>query len=89
MSSNAARDAGVRRVVLASSAAVYALRPDLPQAPPRPRPFQNREDMMPSVMWSSNRPVKLSPGFRVNLRAWRQTDGIVALRPFNVFGPFC
>jgi GDP-D-mannose dehydratase len=37
MSSNVARDTGVRRVILASSAAVYGSSPDLPK----------REDMMP------------------------------------------
>jgi len=72
----AARDAGVRRVVLASSAAVYGSSPDLPK----------REEMMPEPM-SPYAVSKLAGEHYA--RVFQEIYGLetVALRYFNVFGP--
>lgn len=72
----AARDAGVRRVVLASSAAVYGNSPDLPK----------REDMMPEP--KSPYAVSKLTGEHY-ARVFQEIYGLetVALRYFNVFGP--
>ena len=72
----AARDAGVRRVVMASSAAVYGSSPDLPK----------REDMMPEPM-SPYAVSKLAGEHYA--RVFQEVYGLetVALRYFNVFGP--
>lgn len=72
----AARDAGVRRVILASSAAVYGSSPDLPK----------REDMMPEP--KSPYAVSKLAGEHY-ARVFEELYGLetVALRYFNVFGP--
>lgn len=72
----AARDAGVRRIVLASSAAVYGSSLDLPK----------REDMMPAPM-SPYAVSKLAGEHYA--RVFQEIYGLetVALRYFNVFGP--
>lgn len=72
----AAGDAGVRRVVLASSAAVYGNSPDLPK----------REDMMPEP--KSPYAVSKLTGEHY-ARVFQEIYGLetVALRYFNVFGP--
>jgi UDP-glucose 4-epimerase len=72
----AARDAGVRRVILASSAAVYGTSPRLPK----------REDMMPEP----RSPYAVSKLAGENYaRVFQELYGLetVALRYFNVFGP--
>jgi prepilin-type processing-associated H-X9-DG protein len=72
----AARDAGVRRVVFASSSSVYGITPELPK----------REDMAVSPV-SPYAVAKLaSEGY---CRAFGEVYGLesVALRYFNVFGP--
>ena len=72
----AARDAGVRRVVLASSAAVYGNSPDLPK----------REDMIPEPR-SPYAVSKLAGEHYA--RVYNELYGLetVMLRYFNVFGP--
>lgn len=72
----AARDAGVRRVILASSAAVYGSSPRLPK----------REDMMPEPK-SPYAVSKLAGEYYA--RVFQELYGLetVALRYFNVFGP--
>ena len=72
----AARDAGVRRVVLASSAAVYGYSPDLPK----------QEDMMPEP--KSPYAVSKLAGEHY-LRVFEELYGLetMSLRYFNVFGP--
>ena len=71
-----ARDAGVRRVVFASSSSVYGANPDLPK----------REDMTPLPI-SPYATAKLAcEGY---CRSFGEVYGLetVALRYFNVFGP--
>lgn len=72
----AARDAGVRRVVFASSCAVYGDEPTLPK----------REDMLPQPK-SPYAVSKLAGEYYC--RAFSEVYGLetVALRYFNVFGP--
>ena len=72
----AARDTGVRRVILASSAAVYGSSPDLPK----------REDMTPEP--KSPYAVSKLAGEHY-ARVFEELYGLetVALRYFNVFGP--
>lgn len=72
----AARDAGVRRVVQASSAAVYGSSPELPK----------REDMMPDPQ-SPYAVTKLANEHYA--RVFQELYGLeaVSLRYFNVFGP--
>lgn len=72
----AARDAGVRRVVQASSAAVYGSSPELPK----------REDMMPDPQ-SPYAVTKLAAEHYA--RVFQELYGLetVSLRYFNVFGP--
>jgi UDP-glucose 4-epimerase len=72
----AARSAGVRRVVMASSAAVYGEDPELPK----------RESMLPSPI-SPYGFEKL--GGEHYMSIWTKLFGLetVALRYFNVFGP--
>jgi UDP-glucose 4-epimerase len=72
----AARDAGVRRVVLASSAAVYGYSPDLPK----------QEDMMPEP--KSPYAVSKLAGEHY-FRVFEELYGLetMSLRYFNVFGP--
>jgi nucleoside-diphosphate-sugar epimerase len=72
----AARDAGVRRVVLASSAAVYGSSPQLPKS----------EDMMPEPI-SPYAISKLAGEHYA--RVFQELYGLqtVSLRYFNVFGP--
>ncbi len=72
----AARDAGVRRVVLASSAAVYGSSPELPK----------REDMKPNPE-SPYAVSKLAAEHYAQV--FQELHGLetVALRYFNVFGP--
>jgi UDP-N-acetylglucosamine/UDP-N-acetyl-alpha-D-glucosaminouronate 4-epimerase len=72
----AARDAGVRRVVFASSSSVYGITPELPK----------REDMAPLPV-SPYAVAKLAcEGY---CRSFGEVYGLetVALRYFNVFGP--
>ena len=72
----AARDAGVRRVVQASSAAVYGSSPELPK----------KEDMLPEPM----SPYAVSKLAAENYaRVFQELYGLktVSLRYFNVFGP--
>ncbi|MBF6589179.1 MAG: SDR family oxidoreductase [Ktedonobacterales bacterium] len=72
----AAREAGVRRVVLASSAAIYGDPPELPK----------REDMMPCPI--SPYAIHKLAGEQL-ARVFTRLYGLetVALRYFNVFGP--
>src|SRR6185312_9116143 len=72
----AAREAKVKRVVFASSAAVYGEEPTLPK----------REDMLPAPI-SPYGVEKL--GSEHYLATWTKLFGVecVALRYFNVFGP--
>lgn len=72
----AARDAGVRRVVQASSAAVYGSSPELPK----------KEDMLPEPM-SPYAVSKLAAEHYA--RVFQELYGLktVSLRYFNVFGP--
>jgi len=72
----AARDAGVRRMILASSAAVYGSSPALPK----------REDMMPEPR-SPYAVTKLAGEHYAQV--FQEIYGLetVALRYFNVFGP--
>ena len=72
----AAREAGVRRVVYASSSSIYGARPDLP----------NREDQSPAPI--SPYAVSKLAG-ELYCAAWSRLYGLetVALRYFNVFGP--
>jgi UDP-glucose 4-epimerase len=72
----AARDAGVRRVIFASSSAVYGNLPDMP-----------RRETMPVQPLSPYGVQKLAAEFYC--RAWPSLYGLqtVALRYFNVFGP--
>jgi UDP-glucose 4-epimerase len=72
----AARHAGVRRVVYASSSSVYGDRPDLPK----------REDQPPSPV--SPYAVSKAAGEQY-ARVWAKLYGVetVGLRYFNVFGP--
>ncbi len=72
----AARDAGVRRVVFASTAAVYGMSPELPK----------REDMLPDPR-SPYAVAKL--GGEHYASVFQDLYGLetVALRFFNVFGP--
>ncbi|MBI2215836.1 MAG: SDR family NAD(P)-dependent oxidoreductase, partial [Candidatus Rokubacteria bacterium] len=72
----AARHAGVRRVVYASSSSVYGDRPDLPK----------REDQPPSPV--SPYAVSKAAGEQY-ARVWARLYGVetVGLRYFNVFGP--
>lgn len=72
----AARDAGARRVILASSAAVYGSSPDLPK----------QEDMIPEPM-SPYAVSKLAGEHYA--RVFQEIYGLetVVLRYFNVFGP--
>jgi UDP-glucose 4-epimerase len=72
----AARDAGIRRVVMASSAAVYGSSPKLPK----------REDMVPDPM-SPYAVSKLAGEHYA--KVFQDLYGLetVALRYFNVFGP--
>lgn len=72
----AARDAGIRRVVMASSASVYGFSPELPK----------REDMMPDP----RSPYAISKlAGEHYARVFQDLYGLetVALRYFNVFGP--
>jgi UDP-glucose 4-epimerase len=72
----AARDAGVRRVVFASSSSVYGAAPDLPKV-----------ETLPTLPISPYAVAKLAAeGY---CRAFSQVYGLetVALRYFNVFGP--
>lgn len=73
---DAARDAGVRRVVFASTAAVYGMSPDLPK----------REDMRPDPR-SPYAVTKLAGEYYAS--TFQELYGLeaVALRFFNVFGP--
>lgn len=73
----AARDAGVRRVVVASSSSVYGDTPTLPK----------REDMLPQPR-SPYSASKLAA--EVYARVFWETYGLetVTLRYFNVFGPY-
>jgi UDP-glucose 4-epimerase len=72
----AARDAGVRRVVFASSSSIYGANPDLPK----------REDMagLPIAPYAVSK--QAAEGY---CRAFHNVYGLetVALRYFNVFGP--
>jgi nucleoside-diphosphate-sugar epimerase len=72
----AARAAGIRRVVMASSAAVYGEDPALPK----------REDMLPSPIAPYGLEKLASEHY---LAMWTKLFGLetVALRYFNVFGP--
>ncbi len=72
----AAREAGVRRVVYASSSSIYGDRPDLPK----------REDQPPAPI--SPYAVSKLAG-ELYCAAWSRLYGLetVALRYFNVFGP--
>ena len=72
----AARDAGIRRVIMASSAAVYGSSPELPK----------QEDMMPEPR-SPYAVSKLAGEHYA--RVFQELYGLetVALRYFNVFGP--
>jgi UDP-glucose 4-epimerase len=72
----AARDAGVRRVVMASSASIYGSSPDLPK----------REDMMPESK-SAYAVSKLAGEHYAHVFEERYGLESVALRYFNVFGP--
>jgi nucleoside-diphosphate-sugar epimerase len=71
-----ARDANVRRVVLASSSSVYGSNPDLPK----------REDMPPLPISPYGVAKLASEGY---MRSFTQVYGLetVSLRYFNVFGP--
>jgi UDP-glucose 4-epimerase len=72
----AARDAGIRRVIMASSAAIYGFSPELPK----------REDMMPDP----RSPYAISKlAGEHYARVFQDLYGLetVALRYFNVFGP--
>ncbi len=72
----AARDAGVRRVVLASSSAVYGNRPGIPKA-----------ETLPTEALSPYAAQKLAA--ETYCQVWYSLYGVetVALRYFNVFGP--
>src|SRR6202034_1777689 len=72
----AAKRSGVRRVVMASSAAVYGEDPELPK----------REDMLPSPIAPYGLEKLASEHY---LAIWTKLFGVetVALRYFNVFGP--
>jgi nucleoside-diphosphate-sugar epimerase len=72
----AARDAGVRRVVLASSSAVYGNRPGIP-----------RVETQPTEALSPYAAQKLAA--ETYCQVWYSLYGVetVALRYFNVFGP--
>jgi nucleoside-diphosphate-sugar epimerase len=72
----AARDAGARRVVIASSSSVYGSVPDLP-----------KRESMPTLPMSPYAVSKLAA--ESYCRAWFDLYGLetVALRYFNVFGP--
>ncbi len=72
----AAREAGVRRVVVASSSSVYGSVPDLP-----------KRETMPTLPLSPYAVSKLAA--ESYCRAWHDLYGVetVALRYFNVFGP--
>jgi UDP-glucose 4-epimerase len=72
----AAKSAGVRRVVMASSAAVYGEDPELPK----------RETMLPSPISPYGLEKLASEHY---LAIWAKLFGVetVALRYFNVFGP--
>jgi UDP-glucose 4-epimerase len=72
----AARDAGVRRVVFASSSSIYGANPDLP-----------KRESMPSTPIAPYAVAKLAAeGY---CRAFHEVYGLetVSLRYFNVFGP--
>lgn len=73
---NAARNAGVQRVVFASTAAVYGISPDLPK----------REDMRPDPR-SPYAVTKLAGEYYASI--FQELYGLeaVTLRFFNVFGP--
>src|SRR3954467_5879814 len=72
----AARDAGARRVVIASSSSVYGSVPDLP-----------KRESMPTLPMSPYAVSKLAA--EAYCRSWFDLYGLetVALRYFNVFGP--
>jgi UDP-glucose 4-epimerase len=72
----AARDAGARRVVMASSSSVYGSVPDLP-----------KRESMPTLPMSPYAVSKLAA--ESYCRSWFDLYGLetVALRYFNVFGP--
>jgi len=72
----AARDAGVKRVVLASSSSVYGANPQLPK----------REDMLPQPLSPYAASKLAMEGYA---RAFYHVYGLetVCLRYFNVFGP--
>jgi nucleoside-diphosphate-sugar epimerase len=72
----AARDAGARRVVIASSSSVYGSVPDLP-----------KRESMPTLPMSPYAVSKLAA--ESYCRSWFDLYGLetVALRYFNVFGP--
>ncbi|HTN24546.1 MAG TPA: SDR family oxidoreductase [Solirubrobacteraceae bacterium] len=72
----AARDAGVRRVVMASSSSVYGATPGLP-----------KRESMPTLPLSPYAVSKLAA--ESYCRSWFDLYGVetVALRYFNVFGP--
>jgi UDP-glucose 4-epimerase len=72
----AARDAGVRRVVLASSSSVYGINPELPKT----------EAMLPAPISPYAVGKLASEGY---CRSFAEVYGLetVALRYFNVFGP--
>jgi UDP-glucose 4-epimerase len=72
----AARDCGVRRVVLASSAAVYGNAPDLPK----------REDMLPEPV-SPYALGKIAGEYYLRVFAELYEIQAVSLRYFNVYGP--
>lgn len=72
----AARDAGVRRVVYASSSSVYGDSPTLPK----------REDMMPSPL-SPYAVGKLSGEYYCAIFSRLYGLSCISLRYFNVFGP--
>lgn len=73
---SAARDSGVKRVVLASSAAVYGERPGLPK----------REDMLPQTL-SPYAVSKLAGEYYGSVFSRLYGVRCTALRYFNVFGP--
>ncbi|MEW6751526.1 MAG: SDR family oxidoreductase [Candidatus Latescibacterota bacterium] len=73
---DAARDAGVRRVVYASSSSVYGANQALPK----------REDMMPQPI-SPYAVAKLTGEKYCQVFAWTYGLETVCLRYFNVFGP--
>ena len=72
----AAREAGVRRVLLASSAAVYGENPELPK----------REDMLPEPV-SPYALGKIAGEYYLKVFAGLYGVQTVALRYFNVYGP--